>query len=175
MSTLTYSLGYTDHLFGEGSNTSGGDSLMLARSLAERRRERRAAASAPQSLALDSLARTAAECSVNGWDGYDAQRISARTEVLARVILESLPMWMPAPDIVPEPDGDLSIEWDFGPDRIFSISIGEMGKLHYAGLLGGGVERHGVEPFAGVVSTEVLGYIKRLVDDATAANSRHAA
>jgi hypothetical protein len=84
-------------------------------------------------------------------------------------------MWLPAPDIVPEPDGDLSIEWDFGPDKIFSISIGEMGKLHYAGLLGGGVERHGVEPYSGVVSTEVLGYIKRLVDGATAANSRRAA
>ena len=175
MSTLAYSLGYTDHLFGEGSHASGGDSLKLARALAERRRERRAAASAPQSLALDSLARIAAEYSVDGWDGYDAKRISARTEVLARVFLESLPMWLPAPDIVPEPDGDLSIEWDFASDKIFSVSIGEMGKLHYAGLLGGGVERHGVEPFTGVVTTEILGYIKRLVDSANAANSRRAA
>jgi hypothetical protein len=175
MSTLAYALEYTGQLFDEGSPASGDDSATLSRALAERRQARRAAASSPQSLALDSLARVAAECSATGWDGYDASRISARTESLARVFLESLPMWLPAPDIVPEPDGDLSIEWDFGPDKILSISIGETGKLHYAGLLGGGVERHGVEPFTGVVSTEVLGYIKRLVDGATAAASRRAA
>jgi len=169
MSTLAVSLGYPVQLFGEGSAASGDDSTQLSKVLAAMRLERRAAASAPQSLAVDSLARIAAECSADGWDGYGAPRISARTEGFARILLENLPMWLPAPDIVPEADGDISIEWDIGPDRIFSISVGEAGMLHYAGLFGGGVERHGVEPFSGVVSTEVLGYIKRLVDGAATA------
>jgi hypothetical protein len=174
MSTLAVSRDYAAPLFVEGSKGSGTDSEQLAEILAERRQERRAAASAPQSLALDSLARIVRDCSVDGWDGHGGRRISARTESAARDLLESLPMWLPAPDIVPEADGDLGIEWDFGPDKIFSISVGEKGMLHFAGLFGGGVERHGVEPFSGMVSTEVLGHIKRLIDGITATYPRRA-
>lgn len=175
MSTLAVSLGYPAQLFGDGSPASGGDSVRLARILEAGRLKRRAAASAPQSLALDSLTRIVRDCSADGWDGYEAKPILAPTENLARLFLESLPMWLPAPNIVPEADGEIGIEWDFGPDKIFSISVGDKGALHYAGLFGGGVERHGVEPFSGVVPTEILGYIKRLIDSAAAANSRRAA
>jgi hypothetical protein len=126
-------------------------------------------------VTLAELARVAKACSQRGWDGYDAQPISPQTQRNARAFLEDLPMWLQAPDIVPEPDGEIAIEWDLGPGRIFSVSIGDTGKLHYAGLFEDGVERHGVEPFEGVVSTEVLGYAKRLLDAANPAERRRTA
>jgi hypothetical protein len=122
-----------------------------------------AAASTPQSLAYVSLDRVVAACSLDGWDGYGARAISQRTYKIARAFLDELPMWLPAPDIVPESDGDIAVEWDFGPHRVFSVSIGERGQMHFAGLFGNGVERHGVEPFDGVLPTEFVGYITRLV------------
>jgi hypothetical protein len=143
--------------------------------LNEIKSDRRSAASAPQSVTLAELARVAKACSQRGWDGYDAQPISPQTQRNARAFLEDLPMWLQAPDIVPEPDGEIAIEWDLGPGRIFSVSIGDTGKLHYAGLFEDGVERHGVEPFEGVVSTEVLGYAKRLLDAANPAERRRTA
>lgn len=39
--------------------------------------------------------------------------------------------------------------WDFGPGHVFTVSVADDGTLTYAGLLGGGVKRHGVEPFNG--------------------------
>jgi hypothetical protein len=126
-------------------------------------------------VTLAELARVAKACSQRGWDGYDAQPISPQTQRNARAFLEDLPMWLQAPDIVPEPDGEIAIEWDLGPGRIFSVSIGDTGKLHYAGLFKDGVERHGVEPFEGVVSTEVLGYAKRLLDAANPVERRRTA
>jgi len=175
MSTLALALSRPAQLLGTGSPAHGVEFAQLKALLSAVQSDRRAAASAPQSVALAELARVAKACSQRGWDGYDAQPISRQTQLNARVFLEDLPMWLQAPDIVPEPDGEIAIEWDLGPGRIFSVSIGDTGKLHYAGLFQGGVERHGVEPFEGVVSTEILGYAKRLLDAASAASRSRAA
>ena len=175
MSTLTVGVGHPNILLESGSLASGADFRRLRNLLEDAKSDRSRAASSPQSTALSELARIAAACSAAGWDGYDARPISATTQRNARAFLEGLPMYIDAPAIVPEPDGEVAIEWDLGPQRIFSVSIGETGKLHYAGLFGFGVERHGVEPFAGMVSAEVLGYVKRLLDGATGADARRAA
>lgn len=168
MSTFTPALRRPEQLLGTGSSAHGDEFVQIKALLNEIKIDRRSAASAPQSAALAELARIAKACSQRGWDGYDAQPISRQTQLNARVFLEDLPMWLQAPDIVPEPDGEIAVEWDLGPGRIFSVSIGDTGKLHFAGLFQDGVERHGVEPFDGVVSTEILGYATRLLDAANA-------
>jgi hypothetical protein len=175
MSTFVLARSRPAQLLGTGSPAHGVEFLQIRELLNEIKSDRRSAASAPQSVTLAELARVAKACSQRGWDGYDAQPISPQTQRNARAFLEDLPMWLQAPDIVPEPDGEIAIEWDLGPGRIFSVSIGDTGKLHYAGLFKDGVERHGVEPFEGVVSTEVLGYAKRLLDAANPVERRRTA
>jgi hypothetical protein len=116
-----------------------------------------------QSQAYATLERVFQESRDEGWDGYGAKAVSAATRNRARTFLDCLPLWMPVPDIVPEPDGELAIEWHHGADRTFSVSIGETGPLHFAGRFGRNKERHGVEAFDGEISEEILYYIKQLL------------
>ena len=122
-----------------------------------------AAASTLQSRAAAVLARLQRECSVKGWDGYEARPIAPRTIARAQIFVNALPYWMPAPEIVPESDGEIAIEWDSSPTEIFSISIGEQSAIHFSGLFGEDKERHGVEPFEDFISEEILYYINQLL------------
>lgn len=122
-----------------------------------------AAASTLQSRAAAVLARLQKECSIKGWDGYDAKPIALQTFARAEIFINALPSWMPSPEIVPESDGELAIEWELSPTEIFSISIGEQPPIHFAGLFGKDKERHGVEPFEGFISEEILYYINKLL------------
>lgn len=126
------------------------------------------AASTLQSKAYVSLAKLVSECADDGWDGYQGKAISKATCDRARAFIDKLPSWMPAPDVVPESDGEIAIEWDLAPNRIFSISIGERGPLHFAGLFGHEKERHGVEAFDGEISEDILYYIDKLLRNPTA-------
>ena len=76
------------------------------------------------------------ECALGNWDGYNASTI--KQETLDRVFeyLRSLPDAMPDPDIAPDPDGEISLEWYVDKDHLFSISINAEGRLAYAGLFG---------------------------------------
>jgi len=107
------------------------------------------------------------ECKTQDWDGYGASAIDATTAANVRRFIEDLPAWLPTPEVVPESDGEIALEWNRGPSRVFSVSVGNTAALHYAGLFGRGVERHGVEPFSGVVSQEILRYIQEVVSEAS--------
>ena len=114
------------------------------------------AASSLPARAFSDLARVARECAKEGWDGYDAKPVTRTTCDRACAFLNILPLWMFAPDIVPEADGEIAIEWYIAPERTFSVSIGESGPLHYAGLFGHDEEVHGVAPFTGNVPENIL-------------------
>lgn len=144
------------------SNASSTDSRAVRNQIQDAKRHVRAVASSMQSLAYPTLEDVVAQCSQQNWDGYNAKPISRAVYERTRAFLDALPMSLPAPDIVPEADGEIALEWDLGANRIFSVSIGEENGLHFAGLFGSGVERHGVEPFDGLVSPEILGYINRI-------------
>lgn len=122
-----------------------------------------ATASTLQSRAAAVLARIAFEYAEAGWDGYRSKPIRRAACERAQSFIDALPCWMPSPDIVPEADGEISIEWDLAPDRIFSISIGAEGPLHFAGIFGRNKERHGVEPFDEAVPEEIFNYINQIL------------
>jgi hypothetical protein len=113
-------------------------------------------ASALQSKLATDLARIALECSEAGWDGYQAQPITTETLSRAEKFLVDLPPWMQVPDIVPESDGELAVEWYGRDGKTLSISVGETGVLHFAGLFGRNREVHGVEPFVDSVPKRLL-------------------
>ncbi len=144
------------------SNASSTESQAVRKQIQDAKRHVRAVASSMQSLAYPTLEDVMLQCSQRNWDGYHAKPISRLVYERARAFLDALPMSLPAPDIVPEPDGEIAFEWDRGANHIFSVSIGEATGVHFAGLFGSGVERHGVEPFDGLVSPEILSYINRL-------------
>jgi hypothetical protein len=85
------------------------------------------------------------ECCCEGWDGEAASPVSEKTIELAETIcfllFDLLPRGTPAPDVWPEADGEICITWDVGAAKTFAMSIGEHGRLNFAGQLGrrGGV------------------------------------
>lgn len=78
------------------------------------------------------------------WDGEGALPVEYSAYAYARRLIQLLPLGLPVPEIYPEPDGDVAIEWDLGRRRVFSISVGRDGTLNYAGLFGRR-KLHGVE------------------------------
>ena len=126
------------------------------------------AATPLQARAISELGRLENECSEPGWDGFNGRPIAALTVVRARTFLCALPSWMTAPDVVPESDGNIAIEWYFGPHRSFSVSLGSDGPVHYAGLFGGEEEIHGAAPFLGQIPQSIVQLLARLVREASA-------
>jgi hypothetical protein len=98
-----------------------------------------------------AIATIAAECSVANWDGDQAAAVSPEALRLAERVAQFfycyVPRGTPAPEIIPESDGEVSLSWTRDPSRMFSVSIGNHNKLNYAGRLGGGVEPHDVASF----------------------------
>lgn len=98
-----------------------------------------------------AIATIAAECSAPNWDGDQASPVTPEalklTERVAKLFYCFVPRETPAPDVIPEADGEVSLSWALDQDRVFSVSIGNHDKLNYAGRLGGGVEPHDVARF----------------------------
>lgn len=61
-------------------------------------------------------------------------------QVLERLFV-LLPKGTPAPDLIPEEDGELCISWSVGSGQVFALSVGAHDKINFAGQFGkrGGV------------------------------------
>jgi hypothetical protein len=114
------------------------------------------------------------ECQSPGWDGYGARAVHTSAKTQAQRFVDLLPYRLPAPDPTADPDGDVSLLWDFGPGHVFSVSVSADGTLTYAGLLGGGVKRHGVEPFSGEIPKIILQSIDELCERSRASSRNRA-
>jgi len=81
------------------------------------------------------------DCGNAGWDGQGASPVRDRTIELAGIIaaslFDALPRGTPTPDIIPESDGEICISWAVDAKRVFSLSVGEHGKINFAGQFGG--------------------------------------
>lgn len=76
-----------------------------------------------------------ADCGSRNWDGYNATPISHNALRSAWDYASSLPEEIPIPEVTPEPDGEIALEW-YGKDgSVFSISFGEGETISYAGLI----------------------------------------
>jgi len=104
----------------------------------------------------------ARENSVLGWDGYGALPISVAAKHYAQRFIDGLPFNIPAPEVMPDPDGEVALCWDFGPGKILTLAFGATGMISYAGLLGGGVKRHGMEPFKDTIPKVLLETLNEL-------------
>ncbi|MGD0505685.1 MAG: hypothetical protein ABSD02_23435 [Steroidobacteraceae bacterium] len=119
----------------------------LAHMLADIRNHARNNATDWRSATKSEIERIALECSVKNWDGYGAQPVSQSAKRHAQRFVDELPFRLGAPEAAADPDGDISLVWDLGPGHVFTVSVSGAGQLSFAGLLGEGRQRHGVEPF----------------------------
>jgi hypothetical protein len=90
------------------------------------------------------------ECAQRDWDGEDTLPVTDRTIGIAATLIECLftmlPRGTPAPDIVPEPDGEICITWAVDRDRVFSMSVGAHRKINFSGQFGKEGSVHGWQP-----------------------------
>lgn len=86
--------------------------------------------------ALAALETARVEALDEGWDGEGARPIDPIAYEMAKRFIRSLPTTAPAPSIAIDPDGEVSLDWDFGARRILSVSVGGSGRLAYAALIG---------------------------------------
>ncbi len=86
--------------------------------------------------ALQELDETRTEASVKGWDGYGAEPMDPDAYINARLFLEGMPTTAPAPEISADPDGDVALDWSFGPCKALSVSISRTGRCSFAWMRG---------------------------------------
>jgi hypothetical protein len=105
------------------------------------------------------------DCSIADWDSGGAIPISSQTIGLTAEIVERLftmlPKGTPAPDLIPEADGEICLSWSVDANRLFSLSIGEDGKINFAGQFGNEGGIHGWQP---IYTTSLTSLEKSLQD-----------
>ena len=99
-----------------------------------------------QTVLKDQVQEVSSRCSEEGWDGYDANPISRSSRFWTLRLIDQLPGNIQEPSIVPEPDGELALEWNLGKDKIFSLTVSGQ-KLIYAGIIGANRRFYGDEKF----------------------------
>ena len=116
-----------------------------------------------RSALLDELVDVYMRCQKPGWDGYTAKPITSQSYSSAKRFLALLPETMPLPEITPERDGELALDWN--PKRYWSLSVSfsNDGAISYAGIFGNKQSTsHGTEPFSETIPGVVFDLIERL-------------
>lgn len=85
---------------------------------------------------LQKLDEVFKECSLDGWDGLNAEHVSEGTLRIAKSFLKSFPLGIESPDVGAEPDGAITLEWYKSSNNVISFSINPDGTLSYAAIIG---------------------------------------
>ena len=104
---------------------------------------------------LDEISQVSQSCDKQGWDGYDAEPISSESAIRAAQLIELLPNSIQTPNVVPEPSGDISLEWRTADQKDFSLGVSGQ-NLVYAGIFGGSSKAYGEERFSRGLPSTVL-------------------
>ena len=103
----------------------------------------------------DELDEILQDCSSRGWDGYDAEPVSVESAAVAQEFLDLLPDNSQVPNLVPEPNGEIALEWRTGDQKYFSVSMSG-NCLVYTGIFGGFCKKYGEERFFGKIPASIL-------------------
>lgn len=103
--------------------------------IASRQRRVTAEGSEPNQIAiLAEIDRVSAECGQSGWNGEDECRaIQEDSAKSAKNLVAVLDVTRtPLPEVVPEPDGDLALEWHRDASHWLLLSFQSDGRVNYA-------------------------------------------
>ena len=108
------------------------------------------------------------DCTERDWDGNDAEPLSGVAAVAVTAFIRSMPDRLPLPELAPEPDGAISLDWIESRHRRFSVSFGSNDRLAYA-WLDGSDKGHAVARFDGVkIPPRILEGIQSIMNHADA-------
>lgn len=110
--------------------------------------------------ALDSLYEVRQECAEEDWDGYGALPVSEGAYYEAKKLLQLLPSSIPMPELLPEPSGDIGLEWRKGRNH-FVVSASGNNELTFAGIFGSS-RIHGTEYFYNAIPSIIMENLRRL-------------
>ena len=65
--------------------------------------------------------------------------------------------------MIPNPDGDLSLEWYLDKWRLFVVTFSGKGIIFYAGVFGKGTKTHGKEFITDSIPSTIVEKISRLL------------
>jgi hypothetical protein len=70
------------------------------------------------------------------WNGEGACAVSTPAADRTVAFIRALPDNVPAPEIAPEPDGSISLDWIRSRNHVLSVSVGVSESLAYAWVFG---------------------------------------
>jgi hypothetical protein len=108
----------------------------------------------------DDVREVLEDCSDAGWDGYHASPINPFSAFQCIRLIELLPEGLLAPDIVPEPDGSIGLEWQNASNATLIVSIGEH-QIDFAEIAENKTRTTGVRSFSNEISQDVLDILAR--------------
>ncbi len=111
---------------------------------------------------LKTLREVFIECSVENWDGYDSMPLPRKAFTEVTKFLKLLPITYQMPDIVPEPNGNIALEWYKNRDFVFVAGISGNNIIEYAGLFNKINKTYGSEHFEDFIPPAILQNIKRV-------------
>ena len=101
-----------------------------------------------KALAISAIRELAVECAESDWDGYGGLAIDPVVVRKAEEFIRALPDNLPLPEVSPEPDGSISLDWMLSRNQVVSVSIGAKNRLAFA-WLDGSERGHSVVNFDG--------------------------
>lgn len=99
----------------------------------------------PRRIARQALETVVAAAQVDDWDNAGSACVEPSTYLYASQFLRLLPLTAPMPEIAADTDGEILFEWDLGPRKVLSVSVGRDGTLSFASLFGH-AKNYGTEP-----------------------------
>jgi hypothetical protein len=111
---------------------------------------------------LDDIIEILEECKTDGWDGYQAKAIAPATLNNVITFSDSLNIGLPQPEICPEADGEIALEWFGENNSTMSISIGSSNTINYSAIFPDGHCTHGTENLQKNNNSMLESYIQRV-------------
>jgi len=97
---------------------------------------------------MSTIYEIAETCKTADWDGYGALPLSTKSVSYGVQFVRLLPDRSPMPEVSPEPDGVLALEWAASKSRRLSISFCDSDRIAYA-WLDGSDRGHAIARFDG--------------------------
>lgn len=110
---------------------------------------------------IEDLIRISKEFTKQNWDGYGAKPINAKSYENALHFAMSLPSNILSPEVEVTTNGKVLFTWSEGRRKTFSVIIGNMHELSYAGLYGA-THTYGIEFFSDCIPETILNNIGKV-------------